>query len=279
MRLLSLASAGGIAALGALGFTVAPAAAAPAPAYSCTGTLADPGFVPAGAYASLALPAGSACVVVGDVSVTKPVSVGEGAALVVFAGSLSIGGPVSIAEQGVLASFDNATPVHIRGPVTVGQDGAFMVGTESPFSPHVNSVGGVTGNGASSVQIHNADISGPVRIDGGGGHNTIVDLLSGGFPGNFNDLEDDTISGGVSVVGYGGVWMGVIRDTIRGPFTFAGNTQAVPDEYDIGSDTIYGPATCSGNSPAPNLGGSPGGPSTVFGPVRGDQAATCVSGA
>jgi hypothetical protein len=192
------------------------------------------------------MPAGSLCEVVGDVTVNRPVSIGTGAGLAVVAGSLTIRGPVSISAQGVLASFDNSTPVHIGGPVWVGQDAAFIVGTETPRGPRVNSISGpVTGNGESTVQIHNAVVSGPVRLTGGGGQNAIVDAMSGGFPGNFSDLEDNDIRGPVSVTGHHGVWSGVIRDIIRGPFTFSNNVESPPDEYDLGSNTIYGPPTCN----------------------------------
>jgi hypothetical protein len=280
MKLRSILAAASIAAGSTLTIAISPVNAAGASGFICTGTLATPGSVPAGTYASLAMPAGSLCEVVGDVTVNRPVSIGTGAGLAVVAGSLTIRGPVSISTQGVLASFDNSTPIHIGGPVWVGQDAALIVGTETPGGPRTNSISGpVTGNGESSVQIHNATVSGPVRLTGGGGQNAIVDAMSPDFPGNFNDLEDNDIRGPVSVTGYHGVWSGVIRDIIRGPFTFSNNVQSPTDEFDIGSSTIYGPATCNDNNPVPNMGHSPGGPSVVFGPIRGDQAATCTSAA
>lgn len=279
MRLRSTIAAAAIAAGSLATVGVAPVAAAPPSAYTCMGTLSSPGFIPGGTYSSLTMPAGSFCFVVGAVTVTHPVSVGTGAGLAVApvpGASLTIAGPVTIGTQGAFGSFDNTTPVHIGGPVSVGQDGAFAIGTESPFDPQVNSIAGpVSGRNASAVQIHNAVIGGPVRLTGGGGDNAIIDFFA---PfGAFNDLEDNSIGGPVSITGYQGVWTGVIRDAIHGPFTFSNNVQANPDEWDIGSDTIYGPATCNDNVPAPNMGTSAGGPSTVFGPIRGDQAATCTS--
>ena len=278
MNLRALLAGAGIACGSVLTIAISPVAAGSAPGFTCTGTLATPESVPGGTYSSLAMPAGSLCAVVGDVTVTRPLTVGTGAGLAIFAGSLTVRGPVAISTQGVLASFANSTPVHIGGPVSVGQNAALLLGTETPGGPRVNSIGGpVIGIGESSVQIHNADVGGPVRLKGGGGDNALVDAFSGGFPGNFSDLEDNNIHGPVSITGYQGVWAGVIRDVIRGPFTFSNNVENPVDEYDIGSDTIYGPATCNDNSPAPNIGGSPGGPSIVFGPIRGDQAATCTS--
>lgn len=276
MKLPSIIAAAGLAGGAALGVATSPAVAAGPSGFTCAGSLASPGFIAAGTYSSLVMPAGTVCGVVGAVVVTHPIAIQDGAGLAVLAGSLTVQGPVAVATQGVLASFDNSTPVHISGPVSVGLNGAFMVGTETPFGPRVNSIGGpVTGTGESTVQIHNATIGGPVRLAGGGGDNLIVDAF-GGF-GAFNDLEDNAISGPVSITGYRGIWTGVIRDVIHGPFTFSNNVQAVPDEWDIGTDTIYGPATCNDNFPVPNTGASAGGPSVVFGPIRGDQASTCTS--
>jgi hypothetical protein len=277
MRLRSTIAAVGIAAGSLTTIGVAPVAAAGPSGYVCTGTLGSPGFIPTGTYSSLTMPAGSFCLVGGDVTVTHPLTVGAGAGVLVVAGSLTTQGPTVVSAGGALGSLDNTTPVHLGGPVSVGLNGAFALGTETPFGPIVNSIAGpVTGNGESTVQIHNALIGGPVRLTGGGGDNAIVDAL-GGF-GAFNDLEDNNIGGPVSITGYQGIWTGVIRDVIHGPFTFSDNVQAQPqDEWDIGTDTIYGPATCNDNSPVPNTGVSAGGPSTVFGPIRGDQAATCTS--
>jgi hypothetical protein len=277
MKLPSILVAAGLAAVGALGVATTPALAKGS-GYTCHGTLKNPGSIPGGTYSSLTMPKGSVCGVNGDVTVTHPVTVSKHAGLAVFSGSLTIQGEVKVEEQGVLASFDNSTPVDIWKSVSVGHNAAFIIGTESPGDPQVNSIGGpVTGKDESTVQIHNADVGGPVTLTGGGGHNTIVDAFSGGFPGNFNDLEDNVIQGAVAQKDYKGVWTGVIRDVIHGSFTFNHNREKVIDEYDIGSDTIYGSATCDDNRPAPNLGSSPGGPSTVFGPTLGDQAATCTS--
>ncbi|HET9051998.1 MAG TPA: hypothetical protein VFO60_09855 [Candidatus Dormibacteraeota bacterium] len=281
MKLRSTLTVVGVACAGAIGTTGTWHAGAAGPGgFTCGGSLASPEPIPGGTYSSLTMPAGSLCAVAGDVRVTSPVTVGTGAGLVVFGGSLRVDGAVAVGAQGVLASLSNDTPVTIAGAVGVGQNAAFIVGTETPGGPLVNSIGGpVTGAGASSVQIHNTAVGGPIRLTGGGGDNAIVDFFSGGFPGNFNDLEDDVIGGPVVVTGYQGVWMGIIRDVIHGPMTFTGNTESNIDEYDIGSDTIDGPATCSDNTPAPNIGESPGAPSTVSGPIRGNQAATCTSAA
>ena len=186
---------------------------------------------------------------------------------------------MTVGTGAIFAAPQNSTPIVINGPVNVWDNGVFVVGTETPGGPLFSTIHGpVKATGASSVQIHNTWVTGGVTSVGGGADNALFDELAGApFPQNFFDLEDNHISGPVSITGYLGEWAGVIRDTIDGPFTFSNNSELEIDEYDIGSLVVNGPATCSNNNPAPNLGASPGGPSTVHGPIRGNQAATCVS--
>ncbi|MDP9336182.1 MAG: hypothetical protein M3Q30_23120 [Actinomycetota bacterium] len=289
MRLRTTIAAAAAAAVASIGVVmVTPAYAASSAAYTCTGTLANPpssfGVIPAGTYRALNLPAGSACVIngPGDVNVLSPVVLGSGAVLAMFGGSLEVHGGVTVGPNAIFAVPQNSTPVTINGPVNVQSVAVFLVGVETPQGPLFSSIrGGVTATDASSVQIHNTTISGGVTSQDGGADNAAFDALANqGFPQNFFALEDNHINGRVIVNGYEGEWGGVIRDTINGGFTFTDNVQAVnPDEWDIGSLAIHGPATCANNSPAPNVGESPAGPSTVSGPTRGNQAATCTSAA
>jgi hypothetical protein len=261
-------------------FMAAPTAAAPPPGYTCTNTLASPGAIPAGTYAHLTMPSGSACEIDGPGSVTvlRPVSLGSGSALVVNGGSLTVRGGMTVGRKAAFgADFAAETaPVEIDGPVTVFSGGAFFLGTEVPYGPVFAKIGGpVFGFDASAVVVQNVRIGGPVTVLGGGGDNAIVDALGG--PGsNYTDFEDDQIHGSLTEIGYGGIWAGVIRSKIWGSFTFAHNVEAVTDEYDIGSDVIFGSAYCDDNNPAPNLGVSSGAPSIVHGRTRGDQASTCT---
>lgn len=288
VRLLKALSAGALCAgtLVAVGGVVAgasPAKAVPS-GYTCTGTFTAPGFITSGTYSSLSMPSGSFCEVVGTVTVSKPVTVGAGAALLMGAGSLGLSGPFTVGPGAVFADFSNALPVTIGGPVHVGTDGEFVLGVETPGGPTFASIGGPVGaTGASSVQIHNTVIGGPVSLKGGGADNPIIQAFTGTTPfNNFNDLEDNQIAGGVTETGYDGIWAGILRDVIDGPLTFTNNTEVAAyaptpvDEYDIGADLIQGPATCANNDPAPNMGHSAGSPSIVEGPVKGNQAATCT---
>ncbi len=259
----------------------APALAGPPPpSYTCTGNLGSIGTIPGGTYASLVMPAGSACQVVGGaVVVNSAVTLGNGSVLGVFGGSLAVQGGLTVGPNAVFAAGVNGnnTPLTINGPTKVGTDAALVVGTESPYAPLFASLNGpVTATDASSLQIHNTHVSGPVSMTGGGGDNPILDGFAM-FQSNFNDLEDNQISGPVTENGYGGEWAGVLRNVISGPFTFINNSEAPNiDEYDIGSNLINGPATCNANDPIPNTGSSAGYLSIVHGPTMGDQSATCT---
>lgn len=261
----------------------APALANPPSRLTCSGTPAAPETIPGGAYLSVSMPSGSFCSVNGPVTILGPMKLEDSAALAVMGGSLTIRGPLKVSPNAVLGNVNNTAPIEIDGPVSVGSHAALIIGVESPGAPIVSAIRGPVGaHDASTVQIHNTRISGPVSLVGGGGENAILSALAG--PGaNFNDLEDNQILGPVNETGYDGVWAGVIRNRIYGPMTFADNAEPpVPpgspfeNEYDIGSNRIYGPATCDDNNPAPNMGMSTGSPSIVYGPVRGDQAATCT---
>jgi hypothetical protein len=252
-RLFSIVGAGAVVAGTAVVGFPATGSAAPV-ASTCTGPIGPAQFN------GLSVPSGAQCQIVGPVSVSGSLSIGQAAVVFVApSGSLNVGGRVTVAGQGVFADLQNSSPVRVGGPVFVANDAVFVAGTETPGGPIVNSFGGpVIGTQVSSVQIHNANIAGSVVLAGGGAVNPVIG------PGvNFNDLEDNHIGGNVVETGYTGVWAGVIRNTIKGNLVFAKNSDM--DEFDIGSNTVAGNAVCVANNPAVNTGGSPGSPNTVAG--------------
>jgi hypothetical protein len=263
---------------------VVQATAAPPSGITCAGTVSpfDPMAIPGGTYGSLSMPPGSLCLIEGAaVIVNHPVTLGSGSGLGVLAGSLTVNGPVTAGHGAAFGDFNSTAPITVNGPVSVDSNGALVIGSETPYGPLLSSIAGpVRATDPSTVQIHNTAIGGPVILQGGGGANPVLDAaglpFGPPFGYNFNDLEDNVISGPVSETGYDGIWSGVLRN-VMGPLTFSNNSEAPAiDEYDIGSNRINGPATCSGNDPAPNMGQSAGAPSIVSGPTRGDQAATCT---
>ena len=237
----------------------------PPPTHTCTGTLGGPADVLApGTYASLVMPPGTVCITFGAVTVNHPIVLGDSSALAVFpGGSLTVSGPVTVGPNAFFGDGFSDSPITVNGGVTIQHNGVLSIGSENPGGPLLSTIHGpVQANDPSAVMIHNSDVSGPISLQGGGGTNAVLDVVVGsGY--NFNDLEDNVISGPVTITGYNGIWAGVIRNRISGGLTFTGNTNL--DEFDVGSNTIHGNANCSGNSPAVNTGGSPGAPNVVSG--------------
>jgi hypothetical protein len=165
-----------------------------------------------------------------------------------------------------------AGPVVIRGGLTVEPGAIFIFGDEG--SPNVNATisGGVHATNANSVQIHFSTINGGVSLQGGSGPFPGPFDFGGGFAPTWNTLEDNTINGAVSVVGYNGFWQGFIRNTVNGSVTFSGNTVLDPDGNEFVTNTIHGSLACAGNSPAPQVGDSEGGDNVVSGATSGQCA-------
>jgi hypothetical protein len=163
-------------------------------------------------------------------------------------------------------------PVVIRGGLTVEPGAIFIFGDEG--SPNVNATisGGVHATNANSVQIHFSTINGGVSLQGGSGPFPGPFDFGGGFAPTWNTLEDNTINGAVSVVGYNGFWQGFIRNTVNGSVTFSGNTVLDPDGNEFVTNTIHGSLACAGNSPAPQVGDSEGGDNVVSGATSGQCA-------
>jgi len=151
-------------------------------------------------------------------------------------------------------------PVRVRAGVEIGPGATFILGFE--LGPDTGTItGGIVGDNAAQVQVHNARITGGVRLQGGAGP---VGCTEPDAPVCFTDLEDNSISGGVTINGYNGFFLGFIRNHVNGAVTISNNV--VPDEIDIGTNMVNGSLTCAGNNPLENTGGSPGPtPNTVTG--------------
>jgi len=151
-------------------------------------------------------------------------------------------------------------PVHVLAGVRVGQGATFSLGFE--LGPATGTIsGGVVSDNAAQVLVHNARINGGVRIQGGSGP---LGCAAPFAPVCFTDFEDNTISGGATINGYNGFFLGFIRNHVNGAVTISNNV--VPDQIDIGTNSVHGSLNCSGNSPLENTGSSPGPtPDTVTG--------------
>lgn len=160
-----------------------------------------------------------------------------------------------------------AGPVRVLAGVRVGAGATFMLGFEG--GPATGTIGGgLVAIDAAQVQVHNASISGGVRIQGGDGAFGPQCALPFGVC--FTDLEDNSINGGVTISGYDGFWLGFIRNgsagkPVEGTVTINNNNLPY-DEIDIGSNSVHGSLFCFGNVPLENVGHSPGpGTDTVTG--------------
>ena len=152
-------------------------------------------------------------------------------------------------------------PVTVTGGVQVGAGATFVLGFE--HGPPTGTIGGgVTADDAAQVLVHNAAITGGVRIDGGSG--AFASACAVPFGVCATDFEDNAISGGAVINNYDGFWLGFIRNTVKGTVKITNNNQSF-DEIDLGSNTVNGSLFCSGNNPTENTGDSPGGPNTATG--------------
>ena len=157
-------------------------------------------------------------------------------------------------------------PVTIRGGVFVQQGGTLVFGSEENPVPTATISGGVHATDAMNVQIHFSTINGGIDIQGGSGP------FGGPFEVTWNTIEDSTVNGGYTEVGYNGFWNGFIRNTVHGSVTLIGNTVADPDGNEVVTNTIYGNLNCVGNDPAPQVGDSEGSPNNVTGAKTGQCA-------
>ena len=161
--------------------TIVTGATVAAAASACSG-----GAISAGTYGTLAI-AGNCSIPTGTVLVQGNLTILPGASLDV--------------------SSQNATLV-VNGNVTVGSGATLILGcsTHPESGPACHNVGdringSLHANGASMMDIHSTNIGGSVSIQGGGD------------PTTFSDLEDVTVGGIVSIVGYQGIWFGSVSYT------------------------------------------------------------------
>jgi hypothetical protein len=269
----ALACLGGAAlALGAAGLN--PVDASGGANLTCSG-----GSIPGGSYGTLTI-TGECLVDSGSISATS-VSVAPGGWLIAAFGSAD-------------GSTDNVTTTSI----TVGLGSVLVLGCEpAAFAclndPNANTSptyydtfslsGSLTSVGASAVIVHNGTISDNVGITGGGGGKA-CNFGTGPLMGNpfYDDLEDNTIGGNVTVQGVNTCWLGLFRNSISHNVTFNHNTDPnstafvypfPPDGNEIATNWIGGNLACQANYPTPQFGDSGGSPNTVIGYVRGQCTA------
>jgi hypothetical protein len=157
-------------------------------------------------------------------------------------------------------------PVSIAAGLFVQPGATFVLGSEESPGSTGSISGGVHATDAASVRIHFARIKGGLEIRGGSGP------FGGPFGITWNAIEDNEISGGVTVNGYDGFWFGFIRNEVDGSVSLDRNTLVDPDGNEYVTNSIHGSLGCVANSPAPQIGDSEGSPNTVSGAKTGQCA-------
>jgi hypothetical protein len=154
-----------------------------------------------------------------------------------------------VVPAGATCDGTNAT-IDVRGGVRVGPGATFVLGSEETTNTGTIR-GGVRANAPASLQLHFAHVKGGVKMRGGNGF--------------FSTVEDNVIRGGATIKGYSGVWLGFIRNSVRGTVRLSNNVMDDPDANEYVTNTIKGNLVCHNNSPAPQVGDSEGLPNVVSG--------------
>ena len=207
-------------------------------------------------------------------------------------GAVNILGKLTIAPNAFLDAGSCAPAVTVGGNVAVGSGGTLILGcspnlvimppvppfpTLCPGITTSDSIGGnVTADQPLAVIFHKNTIDGNISVHGGGGGlNCNADLnLSAALDsslGNlgptpaYNDFEDNTIGGGVSISGLQGCWFGIFRNQVQKNVILTNNTFVDSDAMEVTDNKVAGNLICFGNSPTVHVGDSGGGPNTVTG--------------
>jgi hypothetical protein len=141
--------------------------------------------------------------------------------------------------------------INVRGGIRVREGATFILGSEELGADTGRIRGGIRAHAPASLQLHFAHVKGGVKMRGGNGF--------------FSTVEDNVIRGGATIKGYSGVWLGFIRNKVRGTVRLNDNVMDDPDANEYVTNTIRGNLVCHDNSPAPQVGDSEGLPNVVSG--------------
>src|SRR5262249_33760638 len=141
-------------------------------------------------------------------------------------GTIEIRGNL-VLEDGAILN-DHAGPVasaHVAGNVKVGKGAVLGLGSYNPFAQQETVVdGNVVATQPGPLYLSFMTIRGNLTSNGGGD-------AERNFP-----IKDITVGGNLSIQGWSGLWMGVIRDTVGGNVIVNHNTAANTSELP-GSDS------------------------------------------
>jgi hypothetical protein len=188
---------------------------------------------------------------------------------------------LTVLQGGSLVAAMSTSNVTVDANVDVKAGGVLVLGCEPvafPCGDNPNAAssavidGNLSGENALTVIVHHTTIVGNISLNGGGGGVSCTNpppAVAAFSPGPYGDFEDIIIGGSLTITGWHSCWLGFLRDAIVHDVLYAGNMTAGPDGNEIGNNSIGGNINCDGNSPAPQIGDSGAGPSTVFGRAQG----------
>lgn len=168
--------------------------------------------------------------------------------------------------------------VHVTGNVVAMRDANFALGCDAEIcgaETHDVVDGNVIGSGALTLRILSSTVHGNIVSVGGGNIPTDVNL----------PIKDNKIDGNVTLIGWNGTWLGLIRNEIGGNATIIGNRSnrsnpvQGPDSNEVIANNVAGNLVCHANDPVAQYGdgleGAPPGygPNTVGGNAVGECAA------
>ncbi len=187
-------------------------------------------------------------------------------------GTVRVSENLTVAPKGV---FDAVTPgtLKVGDNVIVGDDAIAGVGCSPAIGCNVTTADTIGGNlrssGASAVIVHSAAIGGDVNVFGGGGSMDCGSTALFGGP-YYDDFEDNTVHGWISVRHVHSCWFGFIRNHVGSNVTISGLRMSDPDANEIVTNTIGGNLACYDDVPKPHVGDSMGSPNVVGGSKLGE---------
>jgi hypothetical protein len=199
-------------------------------------------------------------------------------ATVHITGNLTIAKGASLNDHG--AEAWRGGEMHIDGDIKVHRGGVLGLGWNAPEATlGPDTVGGnITADHPLALQIGQVTIWGDLKSKGGGVRSTSVEDFRN-FP-----IKDNVIHGNVSIKGWHGGWIGLIRNTVYGNVDFSDNKSRSNPETGPGVDTdssevmgsdlsafggpvlpqwIGGDLTCHGNVPAAQVNPLDGGAKNI----------------
>jgi hypothetical protein len=247
-RLLAILSSAAV--LVGMVVAVPVTAQASTPSRTCKGTFTAPGTL-SGTYWGNVVVKGACEANAGRVVVHGNLTVAPGSALVAAFGLNDRTGK------------GNST-VRINGNVIVQRGAAMVLGClpahfacvddPNPNAPTLSSadrvVGGIYGNSALGIVVHNTTIGGNVtQLGGGGGFNCNPHGVFSLFQSPvYSTYEDSSIGGNLNIADVTSCWMGTARVTVWGSAYYTSNKLADPDAIEILSNNIHGDLSCFRNS-------------------------------